>query len=141
MGRRTLLDHEGGVLTALVKNRVPEESKRGLMHWYGEDDAVNEKVQSAVFTAEERNGRLWGVVECRVAGPLSPEELDTLKEYVTGQASDAWGEGFEQRPIEVDGGELYVLTADESAYITRNNLEFLRDWSTPEEAGLSMEQQ
>ena len=35
----------------------------------------------------------------------------------------------------------YVLTADESAYITRNNLEFLRDWSTPEEAGLSMEQQ
>ena len=44
---RTLLDHEGGVLTALVKNRVPEESKRGLMHWYGEDDAVNEKVQSA----------------------------------------------------------------------------------------------
>lgn len=35
----------------------------------------------------------------------------------------------------------YVLTADESAYITRNNLEFLRDWSTPEEAGLNMEQQ
>lgn len=35
----------------------------------------------------------------------------------------------------------YVLTADESAYIARNNLEFIRDWSAPEEAGLSMEQQ
>ena len=35
----------------------------------------------------------------------------------------------------------YVLTADETAYITRNNLEFLREWSSTEEAGLNMEQQ
>lgn len=35
----------------------------------------------------------------------------------------------------------YVLTADESAYIARNNQKFIRDWSAPEEAGLSMEQQ
>ena len=33
----------------------------------------------------------------------------------------------------------YVLTSDESAYIARNNLEFIRDWSAPEEAGLGMQ--
>lgn len=78
------------------------------MHWYDKQNSVDAKVRSAEFTVEARNGQLWGVAECRVVGELSPEELSTLKEYLTGQASDGWGEGMDLEQIRVDGGELYI---------------------------------
>ena len=106
---RELRGYQDQITAALVKNRMPEEAERGIMHWYHKPDSINTKVHSAVFMVDSRGGELWGIAECRVAGELSDTEMDTLKEFITGQASDGWCEGFEQREISVDdGGELYV---------------------------------
>jgi len=105
---RDLRDYQSCIHEALLENQAPEEKGRGLMRWYDKQDGVNEKVQSIVFDAESRNGQLWCVAECKVVGELLPEEKEALADYISGQASDGWGEGFEQRAIELDEGELYV---------------------------------
>ncbi len=85
------------------------EAERGLMACYGKLDSVEQKVHSCWFTAEVRDGQLWGVAECRICGELTAEELAQLKEEIEGQAADGFGESVEQHEIRVDGGmELYA---------------------------------
>ena len=106
---RELRDYQSCIHEALLENQMPEEKNRGLMHWYDKPDGVNTKVQSVMLDVESRDGQLWGVAECKVNGTLLPEEKEALAEYISGQASDGWGEGFEQHEIAVGrGSELYV---------------------------------
>ena len=84
LGGRDLRGYEGAIRTALVDNRKPEEADRGMMHWYDKQDRVNDKVQSAIFDVENRDGQLWGIAECKVVGTLTPEEKETLADFITG---------------------------------------------------------
>lgn len=79
-----------------------------LMQYYHEDDAIKAKVESVVISAEPHENQLCGCATIQLNQPLEGEELHTLMEYITGQYSDGFGEGFEQREIKVDGGMLYV---------------------------------
>ncbi|MGN0979409.1 MAG: DUF4314 domain-containing protein [Candidatus Avoscillospira sp.] len=108
LGGQSLLKYEAQIRTALLDYRMPEEAERGIMHWYGDQDSVNEKVKSVVFEAEVRDGQLWGVANCKVVGTLNEKEMERLKDYISGQASDGWGEGFEQQEIETREGGMYV---------------------------------
>jgi hypothetical protein len=96
---RYLTEYEEAIFNTLVKYRMPEEQERGLMNWYREGGAVDEKVRSAVFSIEAVDGTLYGTVECMVTEDLTADEMETFKDYISGQASDGWGEGFEQQDI------------------------------------------
>lgn len=105
---RGLVDFENAVLSKITEDRMPEEAERGIMNWYEKPDSVNDKVHSVVFTVEEQEGQLWGVAECAVRGQLEPDEMDTLKDFISGQCSDGWGESLEQHEIDVGDTRLYV---------------------------------
>ena len=70
---------------ALEREKMPEEAERGIMRWYSDPDGVNRKVLSEV-----RDDRLWCVTDCKVLGRLTPKELDALKGFISGQASDGY---------------------------------------------------
>ena len=54
------------------------------------------------------------MTEVQAHGALSSSELAELTEWLSGQFSDGWGEGLEQREIKVDDGELCVSFWDSS---------------------------
>ena len=103
-----LVGYRDEIEAALEREKMPEEAERGIMRWYSDPDGVNRKVLSAEFRAEVRDDRLWCVTDCKVLGRLTPKELDALKGFISGQASDGWGENFEQREIETPQGDMYV---------------------------------
>lgn len=105
--------------------RMPGEAERGLMTYFDGSESVDEKVASINIDVEEVDGELFGVAVCKVKGRLSPGELEELKEFCTGQYSDGWGEGYEQRPRRTDYGSLYVSFWDCNGFFlrTRDELE------------------
>ena len=69
---------------------------------------ANAKLKMARWSVEEIGGVLYGRIDCRSAEAFTPEEIEAIKEGISGQNSDGFGEGFEQREIRTDEGDLYV---------------------------------
>ena len=103
-----LADYEESVQSAIT------DSFRGtdgdLMPYFSEkrNPGVKAKVLSAIPSVELRDGELMGCTTVRLKEPLDKAEMSALQEYLLGQFSDGWGEGFEQQEIPVGKGLLYV---------------------------------
>ena len=101
-----LLEYETAIHDA-VENDT-RDFGGNLMQYYHEDDSVRGKVVTAIPSVEVHGNKLCGCLTVELKEPLLDDEQTVLCNYITGQYSDGWGEGFEQRDIRVDDGTLAV---------------------------------
>ena len=106
-----LLQYMESIQKQIDRENSPDEEGVevcNLMEYFSGSDSIKEKVESAVVSVESVEGTLYGCTTLQLKEYLESEELHELCDYITGQYSDGWGEGFEQRDIHVDGGTLNV---------------------------------
>ena len=107
MDSSELCEYESAIKKAI--DRYDEDmNSRGLMEYYNLPDTVNAKADRVSFDVEIIDNELMGVADITLNAPLNSTELFLLKSYIEGQASDGWGEGFEQREISGDDFGFYV---------------------------------
>lgn len=102
-----LCRYEDEIQKQILKEYIESEGDSGLAV-YLDNQLLARKIRCMNPTVESWHGELWGVLEVQSYGGLSEKELEAVKAYWSGQESDGWGEGFEQRPIQTSEGELYV---------------------------------
>lgn len=118
-----------------------QEGEDGDMtQYFDEDDhpTLAKKLKSIVWDARSVNNELYGCVEVKLKAPMTADEEESLKDWITGQNSDGFGEGFEQHPIDIDEGELYVSFWGDGYFIC-NEAEFqelISEEETPSMGGM-----
>lgn len=105
-----------------IEGSLVTETPGGLMDYWHGSDTVRHKVVSLKPYVEFIDGELMGVCDMVCKADLMPRELSEVKDYLSGQYSDGWGEGFEQRPIKTQDGELYISFWDSENFSIRTEL-------------------
>ena len=111
-----LADYEESIQSAITASL--KGSGGDLMPYFSEQrtPGVKAKVLSAIPSVELRDGELMGCTTVRLKEPLNDVEMKALQEYLWGQFSDGWGEGFEQWEIYTEDGTLYVHFWNEDSF-------------------------
>lgn len=90
---------------AIAKEQATEIN---MAEYVGDHAGIKDKLVFAEWGVEEHRGTLYGKIDCYLTESLTPDETERLRDAISGQNSDGLGEGFEQREIPIDEGDLYV---------------------------------
>ena len=105
-----LKETDGTLYTSTISEAVKKS-----MEAYGEsglaeklNGPMTEKIISFIPSVEEYSGALYGTITCVLAEELTNIELAAVKFWAYQELSTGWGEEFENSPIAVEDGEIYV---------------------------------
>ena len=107
-----ILEYQSEISDAIEAYQCDEEENRGIMAYLGDRKRFANKFYSIFPSVEKVGDRLMGVFTCQICGELDSYEYDELLHELSGQASDGWGEGFEQHEIHTSEGDIYVSFYD-----------------------------
>lgn len=98
-------EHE--IREALEHEQVMDNGEN-MKDFFYDDENAQKKIVSCKWDIVELEGVLYGKVDFRLKEPFTAEEKEAVKNWIIGQNADGLGEGFEQRAIETEDGDLYV---------------------------------
>lgn len=101
-----LSENRTAIENALKQEQMPVFGD--MAECVGNQSGLSEKVIYAVWGVEEINEELYGKIDCYLSETLTEEETEKLRDVIIGQNSDGFGESFEQHPVTVDDGDLYI---------------------------------
>lgn len=87
---------------------VENDMDANMAEYFDGSNSAVSKLRSVVWDVEDIKGVLYGCITAELSEHLTESEKEELKDWICGQNSDGFGEGFEQRPIRVSEGEMYV---------------------------------
>ena len=98
----------------------------------GKTAAATTPTIKAIPSVELHGNKLCGCLTVELKEPLLDDEQTVLCNYISGQYSDGWGEGFEQRDIRVDDGTLAVHFWQEDGFKMTPEREMQQESATRE---------
>lgn len=101
-----LVDYEDEIVKAIEK--VNSFDIHNMAYYFDDNKNIKEKLVKIDFGVENVEGELFGKIDFCLKDTVTSNETDIMREWVIGQCSDGWGEGFEQREIKTDESDIYV---------------------------------
>jgi hypothetical protein len=95
-------------IRAAIENDIKRGGDTDLAEYFHGSPSLQSKLVSVQFDVENIRNEIFGCVHVDTTEPLTDEEKEEIRDFCTGQASDGFGEGFEQRPIKTEDGNLHI---------------------------------